>query len=408
MKKLNLAAATCLLSAVFATSITSAAQTLTTLVSFNGANGEDPYFGSLAQDTNGNIYGVTLSGGPGGGQCTNGQGFGCGTIFQITPDGAFSTLYTFCSQENCSDGIIPTGSLAYDSSGNLYGTAQSGGANFNGTVFQITPEGVLTTLYSFCSETNCADGSDPGAGLVALGGDFYGTTQSGGASGVGTIFKITASGQLTTLHSFCSETNCADGEVVYGAMIAADGKLWGTTLGGGKNNLGTVFSTTTAGKFKAVHSFNAIDGAEPSGGLLYANGKFYGTTDGGGARDDGTVFEMTASGKLTTLYNFCAEIDCPDGVAPLGGLVQGTNGNLFGTTEAGGKNFRGTVFEITPTGNLTTIYNFCSKKKCADGEYPYAGLIQGSDGELYGTTTGGGDFSCSPPNGCGTVFSLTE
>jgi uncharacterized repeat protein (TIGR03803 family) len=169
-----------------------------------------------------------------------------------------------------------------------------------------------------------------------------------------------------------------------------------------------VFSTTTAGKFKAVHSFNAIDGAEPSGGLLYANGKFYGTTDGGGARDDGTVFEMTASGKLTTLYNFCAEIDCPDGVAPLGGLVQGTNGNLFGTTEAGGKNFRGTVFEITPTGNLTTIYNFCSKKKCADGEYPYAGLIQGSDGELYGTTTGGGDFSCSPPNGCGTVFSLTE
>jgi uncharacterized repeat protein (TIGR03803 family) len=392
-----------------ASAILSPAQTLTTIVTFDGANGEQPYFGSLTQDTNGNIYGTTLTGGTDTGNCSNGQGFGCGTIFQITPQGAFSTLYNFCSQPGCSDGLESFSALAHDSSGNLYGTTDAGGATFAGTVFKITPEGVLTTVYNFCGQSNCADGSSPTSGLVSLSGDLYGTTSSGGANNAGTIFKVTPSGLLTTLYSFCSQPNCADGETVYDTMIEANGKLWGTTQAGGASNFGTVFFITPAGRFTTVHSFNSVDGAAPIGGLLRAaNGNFYGTTSAGGTRDDGTIFKMTATGKLTTIYNFCANTDCPDGVAPLGGLVQGTNGNFFGTTVDGGMNFRGTIFEITPAGKLTTIYNFCSQTNCADGEFPYAGLIQASDGKLYGTTLQGGDLSCSSPNGCGTVFSLTE
>jgi uncharacterized repeat protein (TIGR03803 family) len=179
-----------------AATITLAAQTLTTLVTFDGSNGEEPYFASLVQNTNGNIYGTTISGGPSTADCSNGQGFGCGTIFQITPAGEFSTLYSFCSQINCSDGISPYAGLAHDESGNLYGTTSSGGTTFEGTVFKITPEGVLNTLYNFCSQTNCTDGGLPFATLVYFAGDFYGTTSSGGANGFGTIFKITTAGQL--------------------------------------------------------------------------------------------------------------------------------------------------------------------------------------------------------------------
>ncbi len=158
-----------------------------------------------------------------------------------------------------------------------------------------------------------------------------------------------------------------------------------------------------------MHSFDAIDGATPFGGLLHAaNGDFYGTTSGGGTRDDGTVFKMTATGKLTTIYNFCADTDCPDGVAPLGGLVQGRSGNFYGTTADGGAHFRGTIFEITEAGKLTTLYSFCAETDCSDGEYPYTGLVQGSDGDLYGTTQGGGDLSCASPSGCGTAFSFTQ
>ncbi len=392
-----------------ASAVTLTAQTLTTLVTFDGTNGEQPYFAPLVQNTNGNIYGTTLSGGPSTADCSNGQGFGCGTIFQITAAGEFSTLYSFCSQVSCSDGISPFAGLAHDENGNLYGTTGSGGTSFQGTVFKITPEGILTTLYNFCSQTNCADGAQPFATLVYFAGDFYGTTTSGGANGDGTIFKITPAGQLTTLYSFCSQVNCTDGYVVYGAMIEFNGKLWGTTLQGGANGFGTVFAVTTAGKLTTLHSFDAVDGASPWGELLHAaNGYFYGTTSGGGTRDDGTVFKMTAAGKLTTIYNFCADTDCPDGVAPLGGLVQGRNGNFYGTTNDGGANFRGTIFEITEAGELTTLYSFCSKTDCTDGEYPYTPLVQGSNGKLYGTTEGGGDPSCDSPSGCGIVFSFVQ
>jgi uncharacterized repeat protein (TIGR03803 family) len=400
MRNRNFVSMTC---GVFAfcvvATISLSAQTLTTLVSFDGSNGEDPYFASLVQNTNGNIYGTTLQGGANS----------LGTIFQVTAEGEFSTLYNFCSVGSCADGITPFAGLAHDDEGNLYGTTYSGGANFQGTVFKITPEGVLTTLYSFCSQTNCADGSAPYSTPLYLAGDVYGTTSGGGANGAGTIFKVTPEGQLTTLYSFCSQPNCADGYFIYSAaLIEANGKLWGTTQQGGANGFGTVFSISTAGKFTSVHSFNTIDGSAPWGGLVHAaNGDFYGTTSEGGARDDGTVFKMTAAGKLTTIYNFCAATDCPDGVAPLAGLTLGSNGDFYGTTADGGANFLGTLFEITPAGKLTTLYSFCSKTDCIDGESPYAGVVEGTDGKIYGTTYGGGDLSCASPSGCGTVFSFT-
>jgi uncharacterized repeat protein (TIGR03803 family) len=397
--QLSFAKVACVALAFFAASaVSSHGQGFSTLVTFDGSNGELPYFASLVQNTNGNIYGTTYQGGANS----------LGTIYQITPQGEFSTFYNFCSQSGCSDGVIPFGGLTHDNSGNLYGTTNSGGTGFYGTVFKITSEGTLTTLYNFCSQTNCADGSYPYAGLVYFAGDLYGTTSSGGANGFGTIFKLTLEGHLTTLYNFCSQANCVDGEFVYDSMIAANGRLWGTTQQGGTNGFGTVFAITPTGKFTSLHSFNSTDGSVPFGGLVHAtDGNFYGTTSGGGIRDDGTVFKMTATGKITTLYNFCAKSGCPDGVAPLGGLVQGANGNFYGTTADGGTNFRGTVFEITSAGKLTTLYNFCAQTECADGEYPYAGLIQGAtNGKLYGTTYGGGDLSCSNPSGCGTVFSL--
>jgi uncharacterized repeat protein (TIGR03803 family) len=378
-----------------AATVSLTAQTLTTLGTFDGSNGELPDFASLVQNADGNVYGVTVEGGANG----------LGEIFQITSEGAFTTLYSFCSQPNCADGALPYAGLTHDNAGYLYGTTSQFGANYYGTVFKITPAGSLTTLYNFCSQTNCADGAYPYAGLLYFGGNFYGTTSYGGAKNAGTIFKITPAGQLTTLYSFCSQPNCADGEFAYDAMIAANGKLWGTTQNGGANGFGTVFSVTPAGALTTLHSFT--DGATAFGGLVHAaNGNFYGTTAAGGSRDDGTVFKMTATGTFTTIYNFCAAIDCPDGVSPFGGLVLGSNGIFYGTTAAGGSNFRGTIFEITPAGKLTTLYNFCSNTGCSDGQYPYSGLLRASSGDLYGTTQEGGDLSCDSPNGCGTVFSF--
>jgi uncharacterized repeat protein (TIGR03803 family) len=413
MRKLILAKMifTLVLSFCFGAPLTTQAQTFTTLVTFNGSNGESPYYGSLIQAANGNFYGTTVSGGNIATSCSDGQGFDCGTIFELTPGGALTTFYTFCSQLNCADGISPSAGLVQASNGNFYGTTTSGGASFGGTVFEITPGGTLTTLYSFCSQLNCADGELSYAGLVqASNGNFYGTTVLGGAHGAGTVFEITPAGTLTTLYSFCSKTNCTDGaSPIAGLVQATNGRLYGTTQLGGANGAGAVFAITTGGKLQTLHSFNYTDGASPSAELLQAaNGDLYGTTASGGARNDGTVFEMTASGKLKSIYDFCAAANCPDGSGPIAGLIRGTDGNLYGTTSAGGTNFRGTVFEVTEAGKLKTLYNFCSKTSCTDGENPYGGVVQASDGTLYGTTYNGGDLTCSVPFGCGTVFSLSQ
>jgi uncharacterized repeat protein (TIGR03803 family) len=381
-----------------AVAVASSATTFTTLASFHGTNGDRPYFVALVQGTDGNLYGTTSGGG------VNGEG----TVFSITPAGTLTTLYSFCSQTNCSDGYFPYAGLVQASNGSFYGTTGLGGANDEGTVFEITPAGALTTLYSFCSQTNCTDGELPEAGLVqAANGDFYGTTVSGGTFNEGTVFRITPSGTLTTLYSFCSQPGCTDGYFPYAGLVqASNGNFYGTTGNGGANGFGTLFEITPTGTLTTLHSFcsetDCSDGETPHAALIQAaNGNFYGTTQYGGASSGGTVFEITAAGKLTTLYSFCSETNCTDGETPEAGLVQASNGKFYGTTEDGGASSGGTLYEITPAGSLTTLYSFCFQTDCTDGDLPFGGLAQATNGTFYGTTYAGG------ANSEGAVFSLT-
>lgn len=386
------------------------AQTFTTLVSFDGTDGAEPTYGYLAQGVDGNLYGTTLyGGGTGGSFCSV---IGCGTVFKVTPDGVLTTIYLFCSQPNCTDGGSPQAGLIQSTDGNLYGTTYGGGANRLGTVFKITPTGILTTIYSFCSQTNCTDGTSPYAEVVlGIDGNFYGTTFYGGANkdqcfdGCGTVFKLTPKGTFTTLYSFCSQAGCTDGQYpVAGLVQGADLNLYGVTLyGGSADSSGTLFKITPSGTLTTLYTFCTqfvgnlcIDGAAPTSSLVQAkNGSLYGTTRGGGTQGQGTVFKITPQGTLTTLHSFSGT----EGEYPEAGLVQATDGGLYGTTSAGGGSTRsGTIFKITIAGHLTTLHRFDN----SDGAFPYAGMIQYTDGSLYGTTIGGG-----ANNGSGTVYSFS-
>ena len=372
-----------------------AASTFTTVVNFKVTNGARPRHASLAQGLDGKLYGTT----PGGGAHLY------GTVFTLS-----GPLYSFCAQANCTDGSAPSGGLVLATDGDFYGTTGLGGANGDGTVFKITHSGTLTTLYSFCSKINCTDGEVPYAGVVqGTDGNFYGTTNKGGVKKEGTVFKITPSGKLTTLYSFCSQTSCTDGAAPFAALVQANGNFYGTTNRGGTHGGGTVFKITPSGKLTTLYSFCALtsctdggfSGEDSAPVLVQGDRNFYGTTPAGGANGVGTVFKITPSGKLTTLYSFCSQTTCTDGANPLAGLVQAMDGNLYGTTVNRGAHNRGTVFKITPSGALTTLYSLCSQTNCTDGANPYGGLIQATNGTFYGTTELGG------ANGDGTVFRLS-
>jgi uncharacterized repeat protein (TIGR03803 family) len=310
------------------------------------------------------------------------------------PAQTFTTLHSF----DGTDGSLPVGGLVQASNGNLYGTTSFGAAGVRyGTVFKITPGGRLTTLLDF----DLTDGAGPSGALIqASDGNFYGTTEEGGASGGGTVFKITPSGTLKTLHNFCSQIACPDGlEPLARLVQGTDGNFYGTTSGGGVNgNWGTVFKITAGGILTTLHSFDGTDGYGLKAGVVEGtDGNFYGTAADGGVNGFGTIFKITSGGTLTTLYNFCSQPDCTDGEAPFAGLVQATDGNYYGTTEEGGANHYGTVFKITPSGVLTTVLSFVG----TDGAYPLAGLVQAANGDLYGTTSAGG------AKGNGTVFTIT-
>lgn len=304
-------------------------------------------------------------------------------------------------------------SLVQGTDGAIYGTSLSGGYGCGtagcGTTFKITPSGELVTIHSFCSEANCTDGFGPQAGLVLDNyGNFYGTTTGGGANQYGTVFKITPAGQLTTLHSFLP----SDGDISNAALVqGADGYFYGTAFSGGANGYGTVFRVTPNGAFKTIYNFcievNCADGAYPRSVLIEStDGRLYGTTTYGGAYASyGTIFRITPDGVLTTLHSF----NYSDGFNPVGGLVQSFGGNLYGTTEYGGTGclggYCGTVFRITPGGTLSTLHNF----NVTDGSEPFSGMVRGNDGNFYGTTSYGGAFACNSPYGssCGTVFEIT-
>ncbi len=379
----------------------------------NCLDGANPVAG-LVQATNGDFYGTTQYGGAGS------YAGNYGTAYKITPLGTLTTLHNFCSDAACADGSEPMSGLMQESSGNLYGMTISGGAYQGqvlneGVVFKMTLGGSLTPLVTFQS----TNGSRPMAVLVqAQNGELYGTTGEGGAyvtgsnAGGGTVFKMTGAGTLVTVHSFCGTTNssgyCVDGAGPTGLVQASNGDLYGTTEYGGTSDGGTVFKLTPNGALTTLYSFcaqtNCADGSWPTSALIQAaDGNLYGTTTyGGGFGQNGTVFKITPTGKLKTIYRFCSLVNCADGVEPMySGLIQGTDGNLYGTTSSGGTAYAGTLFKITTAGTLTTLYNFCSQSGCTDGLGPQAGLIQGTNGALYGTTNGGGTY------GYGTVFSLS-
>jgi uncharacterized repeat protein (TIGR03803 family) len=383
------------------TAIALSAQTFTTLHYFGSTDGAYPE-AALVDATDGNLYGTTY----GGGTHSN------GTIFKITPTGALTMLYGFCSQSACADGANPYAGLVQAADGNFYGTTYGGGTHSNGTVFKITPSGTLTTLYSFCSQSGCTDGANPYAGLAqATDGNFYGTTYGGGTHSSGTAFKITPSGTLTTLYSFCSQSGCTDGANPYAGLArATDGNFYGTTYGGGTHSNGTVFKITPGGSLTTLHSFcsqsGCTDGANPYAGLVQAiDGNFYGTTYSGGAHGKGLAFKISQNGTLATLYSFCSQSGCTDGANPYAGLVQATDGNFYGTTLFGGGTgyvSTGTIFKITPSGTLATLHRFLTYP----GVYPVGGLVQATNGSLYGTTQNTIRKIGFRP-GYGTVFSLS-
>ncbi len=227
-------------------------------------------------------------------------------------------------------------------------------------------------------------------------GNFYGTTVSGGTFSAGTVFQLTPAGTLTVLYAFTGGTDGAG--PVAGVIQAADGNFYGTTSQGGAANAGTVFQLTPAGALTVLYAFTggSTDGAIPYAGLIQGtDGNFYGTTVGGGTSNAGTVFQLTPAGTLTVLYAFTGGAD---GATPYAGLIQATDGNFYGTTVSGGTSNAGTVFQLTPAGAVSVLYAFTGG---ADGGTPFAGLIQATDGSFYGTTAYGGASSA------GTVFQLT-
>jgi uncharacterized repeat protein (TIGR03803 family) len=300
------------------------------------------------------------------------------------PSPAYPEIIQFLSKSSSSvRPEYPSAALVQGSDGNFYGTTAYGGASGKGAVFQVTPGSVLTTLVSF----NGTNGGYPFAGLVeGRDGNFYGTTAGGGANSGGTVFNITPAGLLTTLVSFGG----ANGSYPYAGLVqGSDGNFYGTTAGGGANSGGTVFKMTPTGALTTLVVLSLANGGYPWAGLVQgSDGNFYGTTEYGGnlslngGSGFGTVFRMTPAGALTTL----ASLNGFNGSYCVGGLVQGSDGNFYGTTAGGGAGGCGTVFKMTPAGLLTTLVSFNG----ADGNSPQAALVPGNDGNFYGTTEYGG------------------
>jgi len=304
----------------------------------------------------------------------------------------FTVLHTFRGP----DGSGPYSGLMRDSAGSLYGTTSGGGYSNAGVAFRLTLSG-KETAFSF----NNTGGAGPLASLVSDGkGNFYGTTRSGGASGVGVVFKIAAPGTETVLYSFQGGT---DGAFPYAELVLdAEGNLYGTTSDGGENGVGVVFKVTSNGTQTVLHSFIGPEGAFPMAGLLRdPAGNLYGTTLDGGANGGGALFRLSPNGQVMVLHDFCQPAnDCGDGANPDAHLVADRSGNLYGTTSAGGPSRKGVIFRLNRKGQYKVLYAFCSAQNCADGATPYAGVSLDTVGNLYGTTTAGGN------SGAGVVFKL--
>lgn len=357
-----------------------------TLYSFAGApDGENPN-GDLIVDDMGVYYGTTVLGGIITSDCPS----GCGTVYKVV-NGEESVIYSFTG---ISDGAVPVDGLLRDAEGNLYGVTSVGGDSDMGTVFKIAPDGSKTTLHSFVGGSG--DGADPNGDLIADSeGNLYGTTSSGGSSncegGCGTVFKISPDGQESVVHVFIGSAG-PDGKNPAGGLITdAEGNFFGTTYGGGgqqqcgPDGCGTIFKVTPDGQLTLIHSFEGGRSAgHPRDRLVMdAQGNFFGTTyNGGTPKNNGAVWKVSADGRTeTVLHSFQGHAD---GLAPNGGLIADSEGNLYGTTFYGGEHQAGVVYRVAPDGRFATLYTFPDAAPFLSA--PFGRLVIDQQGNLIGTT----------------------
>src|SRR5215469_10586993 len=314
----------------------------------------------------------------------------------------YTKLYSYTIGAGANAGIGFPQIMSQGRDGNLYSTISNGGTHNVGSMYMMTTAGTPTTVYSFCSLTSCADGQYPFGGVtLGFDGNFYGTTQSGGSKGAGSVFKITPTGTLTTLWNFGNGTD--ESVPLFTTVLGKDNNMYGVSLGQYVGQSGAFFKVTTStGVFKALKDFAYANGATPNLPIPGTDGNFYGTTQGGGdpTCHCGVVYKATATGAITVLHKFKGYPN--DGYWPHGTLVQGNDGNFYGTTYQGGAHNQGTVFKITPAGIFTLVYSFYYGGGTSfDPVNPQAGLTLGPDGNFYGVGAGGGTKAA------GAIFKIT-
>jgi len=345
-----------------------------------GSDPSDPSYatGLLAQGRDGNLYGTSLNGGT----------YNLGTVFSMTPAGVVTVIYNFDGPH----GSHPWGGLALGSDGNFYGTTAFGGKFNYGTIFKITPAGKLTIAHHF---TSGEDGFTPWEPPIeGADGNFYGTTCGCpyGGNWAGTVYKITPAGVLTTLHQFAPNGHHDGVNPQNTLMQSSHGDFYGTATNQGTYDRGTIFKITPSGTFTKLHDFSDTDGGRDYGQLVQASdGNFYAPAATGGQFDAGVLYRLTPSGQYTVLHTF----DGSDGSRPGAGLVLATDGNFYGVASEGGPSSDGTIYRLSWDGSFSVLYNF----DAASGSVPSA-FLQHTNGALYGDTASGGAYNQ------GTFFSL--
>jgi uncharacterized repeat protein (TIGR03803 family) len=374
---------------IVAASVTTVhAQTYTDLYNL-GSNSGDPetpaWIGLFAQGRDGNLYSTSTN----GGLNNNSEG----TVFQLSPSGTMTRLWSFDGTNKINSGFYPYSGLTLGTDGNFYGTTYAGGSTGAGTVFKVTASGKITTLHSI---SGCPEGDYIYAPPIeGLDGNFYGTASDGGCEVFGTVYKITPAGKLTVIYTFPGTSKLA---YPMALTLGADGNFYGTTRAA-KGGYGAVFKITTRGKLTVLHTFTDF-GQSPKGMIIQANdGNFYGTTEGGGVNGFGAIYKMTPAGALTILHSF-SETDGL-GLHPLAGLLQATDGKFYGAT--GSNTSSGVLFQITSAGKYRVLLNLTNTTGKFPGANPQVALFQHTNGTLYGDTYGGGTGKLCF---CGVLYSL--
>jgi uncharacterized repeat protein (TIGR03803 family) len=360
----------------------SSAQTFTVLHEFAGVpnDGSGPR-GGLVRDSAGNFFGTTFSGGA----------VGEGTLFKMTPAGRESTLFSFSN----SDGSFPASSLVFDAAGNMYGTADEGPGGA-GVLFQVAKDGTEVIFHAFQGGQNSVAAVPSGGVVKDAAGNFYGATLLGGL-GFGTIYRVDPTGNLRVLYNFQGR---ADGASPQGPLVRdANGNIFGAALEKGSGGAGTIFKLASNGTLTVLHSFTGSrDGKAPQGGLLLDGaGNLFGSTFAGGDTGNGTIFEIAKIGGFRRLHTFSG---ATDGTNPNGTLIRDATGNTYGTAQLGGALSLGTVFKLTPAGQLIVLHSFTGED---DGATPFSGVLRDAAGNIFGTAEQ--NFLIDQRGG--TVFKIT-